>query len=63
MIYCITSAIKRGFSCINVRQVPREMLKTEGKSGKSGTIRELAEAVLIGQSPRFSTVYEGPGEH
>ena len=28
-MYNITIGIKHGFSCINIRQVPREVLKTE----------------------------------
>ena len=43
----INIGIKHGFPCINVCQVPREMLKTE--------------AVGRGR-PRFSTSPEGPGK-
>ena len=40
--------IKHGFRCINVCQVPREMLKTD--------------AIGRGRRPRFSTSPEGPGK-
>ena len=29
--HCINIGIKHGFSCINIRQVPREVLKTEAE--------------------------------
>ena len=41
------------FLCINVCQVPREMLKTEADEG---------DAENRGRMPRFSTTPEGPGK-
>ena len=43
--------IKHGFPCINVCQVPREMLKTEA-----------VDVENRGRRPRFSTSPEGPGK-
>ena len=50
--------IKHSFSCINVCQVPREMLKTSAERlpGPSGDVENL------GRRPRFSTSPEGPGK-
>ena len=30
-LMCLNIGIKHGFSCINIRQVPREVLKTEAE--------------------------------
>ena len=40
---CLLIGIKHGFSCINIRQVPREVLKTEaGGRGFQRLARDLA---------------------
>ena len=47
--------IKHGFSCINVCQVPREVLKTEAEGPEGGVENR-------GPRPRFSTPPSGPGK-
>ena len=50
----IIIGIKHGFPCINVCQVPRELLKTEAE-GPEGAVENR------GRRPRFSTAPSGPG--
>ena len=58
----INIGIKHGFSCINIRQVPWEVLKNEaGGRGFQHLPRDLA-INKRGRRPRFSTPPKGPGE-
>ena len=51
--------IKHGFSCINIRQVPWEVLKTEAE-GRRKPKPKAAEN--RSRRPQFSTPLKGPGE-
>ena len=45
---CCIIGIKHGFSCINIRQVPREVLKTEaGGRGFQHLPRDLANVYAL----------------
>ena len=61
--------IKHDFSCINIRQVPWEVLKTEAEGrGFQHLPRDLANVMVLHAltfarfRPRFSTPPKGPSE-